>query len=147
MTPTRRVCLVATDSRRASSKVPLSSSSAVTQAAISSHPDLHKSRGWLSQKDDNRLQGKLIYFYRKKKDYQIFQLPLHIHLLTPLLSTAVTVQVSVAMEEEKGNYSKWTLGSFYRRGQFGFFFFSLSLTLNYQAYDPANVNVKDCKIN
>lgn len=26
-------------------------------------------------------------------------------------------------------------------------FFLPSLTLNYQAYDPANVNVKDCKIN
>lgn len=81
--------------------------------AISSHPDVHHSRRWSSQKYDNRLPGKLIYFSRKKKKKTLsnLQVPLHIHLLTPLLSTAVTLQVRVAME--KSNYSKWTPGSFY----------------------------------
>lgn len=45
-----------------------------------------EARGGLSLKDDNRLQRKLIYFWRRK-GYEFFHLPPHVHLATHLLFT------------------------------------------------------------
>lgn len=130
--PTRQSCVLAL--LAASSPLPL------PLVAISSHPDVHNSRWWLSQKYDNKLPGKLIVFSRKKKKNIIKSFRYHFTSTYSPLSFQQQWRYRSGLPWKKvitvnGLQAAFTVHP------------PPPCSLNYQAYNLENVNVTDCNIN